>query len=174
MKHNAKATAKSIGSSSAFCANPYIPTSIVQSGNGGIASSQGRHVRFETTIIQSPVLRSARSRNTSHALTEDDLGSINSMMSSLQIRGGTSPDLGSLTDKMSKLRVRGNTVTTKSKTAHLPTNNTNSTSSIALTMAPTPPPSPAVDGRYDALVFSPKKKMQVPVKRSARFRLADP
>ena len=172
MKHNTKAAAKPFESST-FCANPNIPASNMPSGTCGNGSDKGHQLRFETSIIKSPVLRSDRSHNTSHPSKEDDLGSLTTMMANLQVRGGTSSDLGSLTDKMSNLRVRGNTVTKKSNTPPLP-KSTSSTSSRGLTMAPTPPPSPAVDGRYDAVIFLPNKKMQVPVKRSARFRLIDP
>ena len=149
MKHNSKATTKAVAASSELRNNAFI--------EADESNSNGRHVRFKKTIVSPRVGRSARLR--SNDVTEDDLSLLSTMVSMLQVGGHTA-------EAASLRNAKGSST---AATATIAMTNFN-----AISAAPTPPPSPATFGRYEDVVFSPKKEMLLSVKRSSRIRKADP
>ena len=77
MKHNSKEATKLVASSSELRNNAFI--------GADVSNSNGHEVRFKKTIVSPPVERSTRSHR--HDLTEDDLTSLTTMVSMLQIDG---------------------------------------------------------------------------------------
>ena len=79
MKHNSKEATKLVASSSELRNNAFIGADVSNSNGHQV------RVRFKKTIVSPPVERSTRSHR--HDLTDDDLTSLNTMLSMLQIGG---------------------------------------------------------------------------------------
>ena len=153
MKHNLKATTKAVAASSELRNNAFI--------EADESNSNGRHVRFKETIVNPRVGRSARLR--SNDVTEYDLSLLTTMVSTLQVGGHATE------------AARGSSSLRNAKGSSTAATTTPACSNFnAISAAPTPPPSPATFGRYEDVVFSPKKEMLLSVKRSSRIRKADP